>query len=63
MSPWQQLEKATEERGFPCDPGHDVISRTVSESQSKVAVAEAGDSLGTKSKENVHHWKPLPSNG
>jgi hypothetical protein len=32
-------------------------------SQLRVAVAEAGDSLGTQTKGKVRLWKPLSSNG
>jgi hypothetical protein len=32
------------------------------DSQLRVAETEAGDSSGTQRKENVHRWKPLPSN-
>jgi hypothetical protein len=31
--------------------------------RSEMLVAEARDSLGTQRKKNVHHWKPLSSNG
>jgi hypothetical protein len=31
--------------------------------RSEKLVAEAGDSSGTKRKENIRRWKPLPSNG
>jgi hypothetical protein len=31
--------------------------------RSEKLIAEAGDSSGTQRKRNVHHWKPLPSDG
>jgi hypothetical protein len=49
----QELETVTEEWRFLCGPCLDVISRAVSDSQSRAAVIEAGDSSGTQRKGNV----------